>query len=43
MHQIRPCPICGNDLVKECERLNGTRVLRCAGGHAIEGSMLEWF
>jgi len=42
-YQVRPCPICGSDLLRVCERANGARVLRCAGGHVIDGSALEWF
>ena len=42
-YQVRPCPICGSDLLRVCERVNGSRLLRCAGGHVVEGSALEWF
>jgi hypothetical protein len=42
-HQIRECPICGSDLAKTCERVDGTRTFRCSGGHVLEASALEMF
>ena len=42
-NEVRPCPICGDDLVRSCERVNGSRVVRCAGGHVLEASVLAWF
>ena len=37
------CPICGSAVTKMCERLNGSRVVRCSGGHVLEASFLAMF
>jgi hypothetical protein len=42
-HQVRPCPICGSDLTRTCERIDGSRTFRCSGGHVLEASALEMF
>jgi hypothetical protein len=42
-HQVRECPICGSDLARTCECLDGSRVYRCGGGHVLEASALEMF
>ena len=42
-HQVRECPICGSDLTRTCERLDGSRVFRCSGGHVLDASALEMF
>jgi hypothetical protein len=42
-HQIRHCPICGSDLARTCERIDGSRTFRCSGGHVLEASALEMF
>jgi hypothetical protein len=41
--EMRECPICGSDLVRGCERVDGSRVVRCSGGHVLPASALELF
>jgi predicted RNA-binding Zn-ribbon protein involved in translation (DUF1610 family) len=43
LNEVRPCPLCGSDLVRRCERLDGSRLVRCSGGHVLEASALELF
>jgi hypothetical protein len=42
-NEVRECPICGSHLVRRCERVDGSRVVRCSGGHVLPASALELF